>query len=239
MNNKLLYNIFKPSILDAHSDDWGIVINCPNPDAIGYATTLTPSIIKQAITQNINLLVTHHDVWDFMLEERSTSLELLNQHNISHVWCHGPLDAADFGTAAALLATLDCKLIGTIAEGDGRIGELPKPLHLSDLIKLLDNKLSENPCRMNDANRPVARVACLTGAGSRISYLTEAISFNVDLFITGETSLYFLEYATFRNINVLVYSHNATEILGTQNLANLIASQLGIKNVICLDEPHY
>lgn len=206
---------------------------------IGFATTLTPAIIKQAIAQNINLLVTHHDVWDFMLEERNISLELLNQYNISHVWCHAPLDAADFGTAAALLATLDCKLIGTIAEGDGRIGELPKPLHLSDVVKLLDNKLSESPCRKNDANRLVARVACVTGAGAWISYLIEALRFNVDLYITGETSLYLLEYASFRNINILVYSHNATEILGTQNLANKIASQLGIKNVIRLDEPHY
>lgn len=239
MNNKLLHSIFNPNILDAHPDEWGIVIHCPNPDAIGFATTLTPSVIKQAIAQNINLLVTHHDVWDFMLEERQISLELLNQHNISHVWCHTPLDAADFGTAAALLSTLDCKLIGTIAEGDGRIGELPKPLHLADVIKLLDNKLSEYPCRKNDAKRLVARVACVTGAGSRISYLTEALGFNVDLYITGETSLYLLEYASFRNVNVLVYSHNATEILGTQNLANKIASQLGIKNVIHLDEPHY
>ena len=130
-------------------------------------------------------------------------------------------------------------MIGTIAEGDGRVGELPEPLHFSNVIDLLDDKLLENPCRMNDANRLVTRVACVTGAGSRIGYLAEALGFGADLYITGETSLYLLEYASFRNINVLVYSHNYTEILGTQNLANKIASQLGIKKVIRLDEPHY
>ena len=106
MNNKLLHRIFDPKILDAQSDEWGIVIHCLEPDVIGFATTLTPAVIRQAINQNINLLVTHHDVWDFMLDERSISLELLNQHKISHVWCHAPLDAAEFGTTASLLATL-------------------------------------------------------------------------------------------------------------------------------------
>jgi putative NIF3 family GTP cyclohydrolase 1 type 2 len=196
-------------------------------------------VIEQAIAQNINLLVTHHDAWDFMLEEKSISLELLNRHKISHVWCHTPLDAADFGTSAALLATLDCKLIGTIAEGDGRVGELPKPLQLSDVTNILDDKFFESPCRKNDANKLIARVACVTGAGSKISYLSEALTFDVDLYITGETSMYLLEYASFRKVSALVYSHNYTEILGTHNFADRVASQLEIKKVIQLDEPHF
>lgn len=127
MNSKLLHSIFNPEILDAHPDDWGIAIHSPEPDVIGFATTLTPAVIQQANDQNINLLVTHHDVWDFMLEERSVSLELLSQHKISYIWCHAPLDAADFGTTAALLALFSYKMIGTIADGDGRVGELPAP----------------------------------------------------------------------------------------------------------------
>ncbi len=239
MDKKLLYSIFDPEILDAHPDEWDIVIHCPNPDAIGFATTLTPAVIKQAIAQNINLLVTHHNVWDFMLEEKSICLELLSQHRISHIWCHTPLDAADFGTSAALLAALDCKLIGTIADGDGRIGELPKPLQLSEVTNILDEKLFESPCRKNDASKLITRVACVTGAGSRISYLAEALAFDVELYITGETSMYLLEYACFRNINALVYSHNYTEILGTLNFAEKVASQLEINKVTRIDEPHF
>jgi putative NIF3 family GTP cyclohydrolase 1 type 2 len=239
MDNKLLYRIFDPQILDAHSDEWGVVIHCPNPDAIGFATTLTPAVIKLAIAQNINLLVTHHDVWDFMLEEKSICHELLNQHRISHVWCHSPLDAADFGTAAALLAAIDCKPIGNIAGGDGRFGDLPKPLQLSEVTHILDEKLLESPCRKNDANKLITRVACVTGAGSKVSYLSEALTFAVDLYITGETSMYLLEYANFRKVNALVYSHNYTEILGTHNFADRVASQLEIKKVTRLVEPHF
>jgi putative NIF3 family GTP cyclohydrolase 1 type 2 len=239
MNNKLLHTIFDPELLDTHPDEWGIVIHCPKPDMIGFATTLTLAIIQQAVAENINLLVTHHDAWDFMLEERRICLDLLAQHKISHIWCHAPLDAADFGTTAAVLAFMDCKLIKTIAEGDGRVGELPKPLHLSEVIKLLNDQLLETPCRKFDANRLVARIGCVTGAGSKIAYLSEALDFGADLYITGETSLYLLEYARFRNVSVLIYSHNYTEIPGTQNLASRIASQLGIKKMIRLEEPHY
>jgi putative NIF3 family GTP cyclohydrolase 1 type 2 len=239
MNNHILHNILDPQVLEAHPDEWGVAIHNPGPDAIGFATTLTPAIVRQASAKKINLLVTHHDAWDFMLEEKSLAHELLAEHQISHIWCHAPLDAADFGTSAALLAIFDCKLIGTIAEGNGRVGELPKPLPLSDVIKLLNERLSEIPCRMVDANRPVSRIGVVTGAGSWIAYLAEALGLGADLFITGETSLYLLEYASFRNVNVLIYSHNYTEISGTQNLAKRIASQLGIKDVIRLEEPHY
>jgi putative NIF3 family GTP cyclohydrolase 1 type 2 len=239
MNNQILHNIFDPKILEAHPDEWGVVIHAPSPDAIGFATTLTPAVIRQAIARKINLLVTHHDAWDFMLEEKTLSHELLAEHRISHIWCHTPLDAADFGTNAALLAVFDCKLIGTIAEGDGRVGELPRPVPLRDVINILDERLSENPCRKFDANRPVRRMACVTGAGAWIAYLVEALALDAELFITGETSLYLLEYAAFRNISALIYSHNYSELLGTQNLAERVASQLGIQNIIRLDEPHY
>jgi putative NIF3 family GTP cyclohydrolase 1 type 2 len=239
MNNKLLHTIFDPKLLDSQPDEWGVVIHCPDPQSLGFATTLTPTVIRQAIAKDIDLLVTHHDSWDFMLEERNTSLELLAQHQISHVWCHAPLDAADFGTSAALLTLTGCQLVETIAQGDGRIGELPEPFPLSAIKELLNGKLSETPCREHAANRLVTRIACVTGAGAMTKYLAEALAFRIDLYITGETSLYLLEFARFHNINVLIYSHNYTEIFGTQNLANKIAGQLGIQAISRLDEPHY
>jgi putative NIF3 family GTP cyclohydrolase 1 type 2 len=79
----------------------------------------------------------------------------------------------------------------------------------------------------------------VTGAGASTKYLAEALPYGVDLYLTGETSLYLLEYASFQDVNVLIYSHNYTEIFGTQNLAYKIADQLGIKEIVRLDEPHY
>lgn len=239
MNNRVLYNIFDPELLDSLPDQWGIVSHCPDPQSIGYATTLTPAVIRQAAARNIDLLVTHHDSWDFMREEQTASFDLLAQYQISHIWCHTPLDRVDFGTAASLLSITGCQLTGIIAEGDGRIGELSEPQQLSDIRKLLNDQLSESPCREFDANRLIRRIACVPGAGAMTGYLAEALEYGIDLYLTGETSLYLLTYATFHNVSVLIYSHNYTEILGTQNLAHKIADQMGIKTIIRLDEHHY
>jgi putative NIF3 family GTP cyclohydrolase 1 type 2 len=132
-----------------------------------------------------------------------------------------------------------CQVIKTIAEGNGHIGELPEPLRFSDIKASLNAQLSEIPCREHDANRVINRIACVTGAGAMIKYLSEALLYRIDLYLTGETSLYVLEYASFHDVNVLIYSHNYTEIFGTQNLARKIAGQLGINEIIQLDEPHY
>jgi putative NIF3 family GTP cyclohydrolase 1 type 2 len=239
MDSQILHNLLDPGFLEAHPDEWGVTLHHPKPDTLGFATTLTPAVIRQAAARKIDLLVTHHDAWEFMLEERQACLDLLAKSRISHIWCHAPLDAADFGTAAALLDLFGCRLIRTIAEGDGRVGALPAPLPLAQVIQVLDEQLGESPCRLCDADRPVTRMACVTGAGGSIAYVTEALDFGADLYVTGETSLYLLEYAGFRNINALIYSHNYTEILGTQNLAHRIAAQLGITEIIQLDEPHY
>ena len=211
----------------------------PGPQRIGFATTLTPTLIQQAIHEDIDLLITHHDTWEFMLDERQEAHDLLNQHQISHIWCHEPLDKSDFGTAAALLDIIGCEVIAKIVDDCGSIGEFSRPQEFSQITDMLNSLLGERPARNYDSGRPVARSASLPGAGMLIDYLVEAIEYDIDLFITGETSLYLFEYARYRDVSVLVYSHNYTEIFGTKNLTKRIADQLAISEIVQLDEPHF
>jgi putative NIF3 family GTP cyclohydrolase 1 type 2 len=235
----LFAQIMGAEILESNPDEWGILDHCPSPHALGYATTLTPAVIHQAVASQIDLLVTHHDAWDFMREERTQTLELLEAHRISHIWCHAPLDKADFGTSAAMLALLDCKNVASIAEGGGRVGDLPDSIDLQDAISVFSAHLAEQPCRVYDAKRKIRRVAVVTGAGAFTHYLAEALEHGADLFVTGETSLYLLEYALFKGVNALVYSHNYTEIFGTRNLAYKLAKSLNIEKITRLVEPHF
>jgi len=239
MNERILHQVIDQNLLEAQLDEWGIVIHTSNPKSIGFATTLTPAIVQQAVNKDLDLLVTHHDAWDFMLDEQTESHELLSQQKISHIWCHEPLDKADFGTSAALLEIIGCKIIGKITYDCGRIGELPSEQGLSYIIELLEGQMSERPCRIHDTGKQIKRIASVPGGGMMVNYLVEALEYDVDLYITGETSLYLLEYATFRNVSVLIYSHNYTEIFGTQNLARKIADHLEIQKIVRLDEPHY
>lgn len=239
MNERILHQVIDQNLLDTHPGEWGIVIHCPHPKSIGFATTLTPGIIKQAVSKDLDLLVTHHDAWEFMREERSKSHELLAHHKISHIWCHEPLDKVDYGTAASLLKIIGCEIIASIVDDNGRIGALPAELDLPMIIALLESQMSEKPCRAHDAGKPISRIASVPGAGMMTDYLAEALEYGVDLYITGETSLYLLEYANFHEVNVLIYSHNYTEIFGTQNLARKIADHLKIKEIVRLEEPHF
>jgi len=234
-----LYAVFGAGPLDSDREEWGVLEYHPDPRSMGYATTLTPGVVRQAAAREIDLLVTHHNAWDFMLEAQAEAHRLLKVHGISHLWCHHPLDYADFGTSAALLESVGCKLTAVFAEGFGRVGEIDLPIDLPAAIQIFQRELGEDPCRVHDGSRMITRIAAVTGAGAMTSYLSEALAFDVDLYVTGETSLYLLDYACYRGVNALVFSHNYTERAGTANLAQKIASHLGIERVVPLDEPHY
>ena len=229
MFREVLDRLFTKDLLDTHTDEWGITDYCKTPTSVGYATTITPSAIQRAVDQNVNVIVTHHDAWEFMYEQRDQVYDLLKSHELTHIWCHIPLDMADFGTAATLLSQLECKLIGKIHGGGGRVGELSKPKSFSDVLMTLNSLLGEKPRSMHDSNRTIERVASVTGAGTFTSYLRDGMSFNVDLYITGETSLYQLEYAQYQGISIVVFSHNYTELPGVQKFAEKIAQSFQLE----------
>ena len=122
-----LNDLFGARLLDEHPDEWGITDRCPNPSAIGYATTITPRSISAALDLGADVVVTHHDAWSFMFEQRERVYELLRQESLTHVWAHLPLDRADFGTSAALLSEAGCAEVRKPTEGEVRIGELQEP----------------------------------------------------------------------------------------------------------------
>ena len=68
---------------------------------IGYATNLTPEVISSATDHEVDLIVTHHDAWDFIYGMKDDCVGMLTKNRISHYFAHLPLDAVDFGTGAA------------------------------------------------------------------------------------------------------------------------------------------
>jgi len=235
----ILYKCFPDNLLNEDKKEWGIVGESEGPKLLAYATTLTPEVVIEAHKNNVNIIVTHHTAWDFMYEQKEKTYQLLKKYGITNIWCHLPLDKADFGTAVSLLGLLNCKPFSTINNGEGRVGKLSEPQTFEEIKKKLNQELNEVPAREFNTEKTIKNIATLTGAGTFTNYLKEAKAFNADLYITGETSLYLLEYAKFHNISVLIYSHNYTEIFGVKSLTNLLATELSVSVYGHLTEEHY
>ena len=239
MIREILDDLFGRELLDAHRDEWGIADHCGHPSAVGYATTITPDAIRAAVDLNVDLIVTHHDAWDFMFEQRDEVQSLLKENGLTHVWAHLPLDLADFGTSATLLSELGCSQVAVLPHAEARVGEFSEPGSLATVQASLTSLLSEAPCRMHDAGRPVLRVAAATGAGIYTTLVRDALSYDIDLYVTGETNLYLLEYARYKDVNVLVYSHNYTELPGVRAFADRIAGALNLDMKGHLGDSHW
>ena len=77
---------------------------------MGYCTNLTIESAQEAVKNNVNLLITHHDAWEWMSGLKEDALRILKQRNITHFYIHLPLDDAEFGNNTSILKKLGFKV---------------------------------------------------------------------------------------------------------------------------------
>ena len=234
-----LDDLFSKRFLDEHPDEWGIVEHCGQPTSLGYSTTITPRTIYEAVDRRVDVIATHHDAWKFMFEQREAVHDLLQDEGLTHIWAHLPLDLADFGTSSTLLAKIGCRHVYKPSAGEARIGTLPAPTSFQAVCSTLNSLLQEQPRSMYDAKRTVQRIGCVTGAGIYTSYIRDAMAHDIDLYLTGETNLYLLEYARHHELNVAVYSHNYTELPGVEMFADRLCRSLQLEMKGHLGDAHF
>ena len=220
--------LFGTKLLEEH-DDYGFTNTSNNEiKKIGYATNLSLETVEKAIQNGVDLIVTHHDAWDFLYGLREACVKKMQEHNISHFWIHGPLDFVEFGTCTSLMETLGIDKItkySSYTEEDGDlpgIGEYSNSFDFSLFIEKMRSKLNEPVRAWKNNNKEVKRIGVLTGAGHSSSIIQKAVNEGCDTYVTGEATLYAIQYAEFAGINLLVGSHTFTEIFGVKTLAEKI-----------------
>ncbi len=114
------------------------------------------------------------------------------------------------------------------AGGDGRIGELPQAITLSELAKRAKMALGANVVQVvGDPSRMVRVVAVACGAGG--DFLNDAIACKTDVFLTGEVRFHEALAAREANVGLILPGHYATERPGIEDLAvNLAADFPGV-----------
>lgn len=242
---RTIHQLFGEKLLE-EDDEYGFTNTSEGEiRKIGYATNLSMETVELAIAQGADLMVTHHDAWDFIYGLRETCVKKLKAHNISHFWIHAPLDFVEFGTCTSLMKVLevdDIKAYSTYSEAEGEvpgIAEFAAPVEFEQLAERMRAALNE-PVRVWKNNaQPVKRIGVLTGAGHSSALIREAAKAGCDTYITGEATLYTIQYAQFAGINLLVGSHTFTEIFGVASLAEKIAEMNPDVEVAELEESHF
>ncbi len=207
---------------------------------IGYSVNLTPEIIKQANINHIDLLLTHHNVWEDYFELRDDCLRLLEEYGIIHFFNHLPLDSMPFGPTGTLANDLDLKVIDKISKIDkyafGVVGELEEPITLLLLTEKLEKIFNHKVRIWNNNNRLVKRIGIVAGSGSDIESLFEANTLKSDVYITGEKKLKTLLYAKHIGLTIILGSHTFTELGGIRQYAKLINNEISDVEVIELKD---
>ncbi len=140
--------LFPKELLEEFHDDYGFTNTSNNKiKKIGFSTNLSIEVIEQARVAKVDLIITHHDAWDFIYGLKEECIKRLKAYNISHFWIHGPLDYIEFGTCTSLMKEIDIDNILRFSEYKNSsvpgIGEFNETKDFEALVDNLRTKLNE------------------------------------------------------------------------------------------------
>ncbi|WNB90822.1 Nif3-like dinuclear metal center hexameric protein [Bacillus sp. NEB1478] len=210
---------------------------------IAYATNLTPETVEKAAKSNADLLLTHHDAWDFLYGMREVCTAELEKNEITHYFTHSPLDFVQFGTCTSLFEKIQIDEITSYStcrndKDYPGIGIFETAVPFAELKERLEKVLNEPVKAWQNNDRLVKKVAILTGAGNNSDFIKYAVEQGCDAFITGERTLYSVQYANFTGINLYVGSHTFTEVFGVESFAKKVQEAFPETELILIEEKH-
>jgi len=151
---------------------WLVETDKEEVEKVMLCLTVTDDIVKQAKSQNCDMLISHHPLFFVSLEYSGID-----------IYCaHTNLDRTQGGTTDKLLKTLDLTVSG-IGE-DGFVRYSIYKTSVKDFAQKLC-KVSKNVRLVNNKNATqLNKIAFCAGSGSE--FIKEAISNGADCYVTGD-----------------------------------------------------
>lgn len=240
---EIITKLFPEKLLQEFADDYGFIYEANRSiQRIGYATNLSLEVIEDAHKSGVDLIVTHHDAWDFLHGLREACVGKLREYKISSFYIHAPLDFVEFGTSTSLMNVIgvDVERYSIYDGGDlPGIGLCKPPISFESLLQSMRTSLQEPVRGWKNHDQPVKRVGILTGAGHTTDHLKWALEQGCDTYITGEATLYGIQYASFVGMNLIAGSHTFTEIFGMRTLAERIKELNSTVELVEIREAHF
>ncbi len=208
-----------PLSLQMEFDNAGFLIGHEEQDVhrVLLSLDVTPAVIEEAVSQNIDLIITHHPVIfrpvKALTDSKPNSAMLLRliENHISVISMHTNLDAAEGGVNDALISRFSCKKIGILDEktGLGRIGEFEEEIPLSLFLATCRKVLCANGLRYISSAQKVKRVAFMGGAGA--DFIMEAVAMGCDTMVTGDVKYHEFLTAAENGLTLIDADHYCTE----------------------------
>lgn len=204
---------------------------------IAVATDASLDSFEAAVEKNCNFLFVHHGIfWNYNRENRITpiqkkKLKFLFDNGLSLYASHLPLDLHPIcGNNQKLFELIGLKNRKTMGFYQGvpigLMGDLEVPVPFSDFCIDLENKLNDEVKSFQFSDKPVNKIAMITGQGQ--SGIPEAETAGFDTFITGEMNHYMYYVAKELNLNIILAGHYRTETLGPIAIGDHLKSKFGL-----------
>jgi dinuclear metal center YbgI/SA1388 family protein len=207
------------------------VVGADEVSRIVCSVSCSLELFAEAARRRAELVLVHHGLfWDReprvigrALRDR---LKALFDADLNLVAYHLALDAhPEVGNNALLARELGVRAAARFA-GVGWAGPLERPCPIGELAERVRDRLGRDPLVFASGPEPVRTVAICSGGAARV--LDEAIAAGYDCLLTGEPAEPTMMAAREAGVHFVAAGHYATETLGVQALAALLADRFGL-----------
>jgi dinuclear metal center YbgI/SA1388 family protein len=189
------------------------------------ALDITHSVVKEAVSKNAQLIISHHPVIFNPLKRvnKGSVVYELVKNDITALCLHTNLDISpEFGVNTELAKALKIKNGGFAGDTFAYIGEIEKPVTAYEFAQMTKNVLDCKGLRYTD-KQVVKKVCVSSGAGAEEIFT--AVENGCDLFLTGEMKHHLFIEAMNMNIAVVEVGHFKSEDVVIAPLVERLSQQ--------------
>ena len=236
MKNRLITDAieqFAPKTLAEPWDNPGLMIGSLNDECTGVivALDLTKDVVKQAIENGCNLIVTHHPFFFAAIksidtdESKGEIIKDVLKNGLTVYSAHTNLDECEEGLCVTL-----AKLLGgqnLVADGVGVLCDVDETT-LKNFAKHVASTLKDDSVKYTgDDDKTIRKMLCICGGGAGDGAYDHARGV-ADVFVTGDFKHHLYVASENDDFPIVEFSHYHSEII-VENLFEKILAPLGVK----------
>jgi len=219
-------------------DNVGLLLGDPQRNIQNVLTclTVTPEVVAEAVEEQVDVIVSHHP-FPFHAVKRITTdtptgkmLWDLIGAKIAVYSPHTAHDNAETGINQQLAEMLELTQVEPLTLTSGRIGLLPQPVALTELVERVRQSLRlphlqyiDSGQYLDSGKAQVSKIAI--GCGAASEFLEQAAAKSADVLLIGETRFHTYLEAKALGVSLVLPGHYASERFAMERLADRIATQ--------------